>query len=73
MDRLNHEEIKKKSPSIVDGFRQFARNGRWGTCGVCPTNSEGDAIPEACEHYDRYDHQLTAEGLAEAYQNHSKV
>ena len=73
MVSLIHKEVKQKSPSIVDGFRQFARNGRWGTCGFCPKDSEGHSIPEACEHQARYDHNLTAEQLAEVYKNHSEA
>lgn len=51
--------------SLRDGFRQFARNFRWGTCADCPRDHRRDAYPELCIFTDRYDHQLTAEGLAE--------
>lgn len=43
----------------------FDRNGRWGTCSSCPRNGRGDVFPEYCDYTDRYDHQLTIEGLAE--------
>ncbi|HEY6117456.1 MAG TPA: hypothetical protein VI172_16000 [Candidatus Dormibacteraeota bacterium] len=51
----------------ADAFRQFARNGRWGTCVDCPMDRRGDAYPEFCEHTTRCDHRLTADGLAENY------
>lgn len=48
----------------VDGLRQFARNGRWGTCGFCPRDSNDHAYPEFCEDTERYDHQEDIDGLA---------
>jgi protein gp37 len=34
------------------------RNGRWGTCGDCPRDGEGNVYPERCKYTSRYDHQL---------------
>lgn len=51
-----------------DSLRQFSRNGRWGTCAGCPRDSWGHVYPEFCKDTDRYDHQLTAKDLAEAYE-----
>lgn len=56
-----------------DGFRQFARNGRWGTCGGCPRDTTGQAYPEFCEYTDRYDHNLSAAGLAEVFEHCRKT
>jgi hypothetical protein len=42
-----------------EAFRQFIRNERWGTCGACPRDSEGNVYPEFCIHTKRYDHKLT--------------
>lgn len=55
-----------------DGFRQFMRNGVWGTCCDCPRDSAGLAYPEFCEHALRHDHQLTLDGLVHAYAAHSR-
>lgn len=57
----------------ADAFRQFSRNGRWGTCGGCPRDARGDAYPEFCEHTERYDHQLTATQLAENFESYRKA
>jgi len=54
----------------ADAFRQFSRNGRWGTCVACPRDRERHAYPEYCEHAQRYDHQLTAEELARTYRSY---
>jgi hypothetical protein len=50
--------------SIRDAFRQFARNGRWGTCAGCPRDTEGRAYPEFCADINRHDHQLDVDKLA---------
>lgn len=50
-------------------FRMFARNGRWGTCGGCPRDSEGNAYPEFCEFTKRHDHKLTVDDLAEMHKS----
>lgn len=73
MSEYSHKEMLRKAPSIVDGFNQFARNGRWGTCVSCPMTSDNKAIPEACENTDRYDHQLTLEQLSGAYTQHATI
>lgn len=53
---------------MADHFRQFARNGRCGTCAACPRDGRGDAYPEYCKFTNRYDHQLDAKGLAEQFE-----
>jgi hypothetical protein len=58
-----HNEV---NAGIRDGFSQFARTGRWGTCADCP-RVEGHAFPEFCQHRTRYDHNLTLKDLATAY------
>lgn len=58
---------------LGDAFRQFARNGRWGTCADCQRDSDGRAYPEFCEHTKRYDHQLTVESLAETWRNYERA
>jgi hypothetical protein len=52
--------------SLRDAFRIYARNGRWGTCGGCPHDEEGNAYPEFCDFTARYDHNMTAAELADA-------
>lgn len=55
--------------ATADNFRQFSRNGRWGTCVDCPRepNDRGRAYPEFCIHTARYDHLLTIDDLRENY------
>lgn len=53
---------------LADAFRQFSRNGRWGTCGACPRDSEKHVYPEFCPETDRYDHWLSAQGLADQFE-----
>ncbi len=48
----------------ADFFRQLSRIGRWGTCGECPRDHQGNVYPEFCKNTDRYDHHFTAETLA---------
>lgn len=60
-------QTEKTLREIGDCFRQFSRNGRWGTCGGCPRDVQGNAYPEHCADTDRYDHHLTATGLAETW------
>jgi len=67
------EQTKKTLKETGDGFRQFARVGRWGTCAGCPRDSQGNAYPEFCADTERYDHQLTAEGLADCWQRYFKA
>jgi hypothetical protein len=54
---------------MSDAFRQFARNGRWGTCGACPRDGRGDAYPEYCQFTNRYDHQIDVKSLGEQFEN----
>lgn len=51
-------------PQMKKHFVMFSRNGRWGTCGGCPTDSNGNIYPEFCRDTARYDHQLPVESLA---------
>jgi hypothetical protein len=55
--------------ATADNFRQFSRNGRWGTCADCPRehNDRRRAYPEFCVHTKRYDHLLTVDDLCENY------
>jgi len=57
---------------MADDFRCFARNGRWGTCGDCPRDSEGNVYPEFCENTQRYDHQCDVDTLADQYKKRVK-
>lgn len=57
----------------ADSFRQFSRNGRWGSCVGCPRDSEGHAYPEFCADTDRYDHKITASELARVFESHRKT
>jgi hypothetical protein len=52
---------------MSDEFAQFARNGRWGTCGHCPRDSSGGAYPEFCDEFERSDHQLELAGLVRLF------
>ena len=52
---------------LEDALRSFARNGRWGTCGSCPRDSDGSVYPEFCQETDRYDHNLAIDELAGAW------
>lgn len=53
--------------NIMDAFRQFSRNGRWGTCSDCPRDTHGRAYPEACRETSRDDHALDVDALAEQF------
>lgn len=59
-------------PDHPDWFIQFARNGRWGTCGGCPRDTDKHAYPEFCPDTDRYDHQLTIDSLVETYKSYTR-
>lgn len=56
----------------ADAFRQFSRNGRWGTCVACPRDTRGDAYPEFCAFTERYDHLLNAQSLAENFDSFAR-
>jgi len=43
----------------------YARNGVWGTCADCPTDSLGHQYPELCTNRTRYDHHLSLDDLVE--------
>lgn len=58
--KLIHPRMKKH-------FHMFARNGRWGTCGGCPEDGDGNTMPELCTDTLRYDHNLTIESLVEQH------
>lgn len=72
MTLLIHDLQRKAVKRMADGFRQFSRNGRWGTCADCPCDSHNHAYPEFCVNTDRYDHQLTANSLANQFENDLK-
>lgn len=59
-------------PRMKDHFRQFARNGRWGTCVSCPRDSDGHAYPECCQFTERYDHNLDVDLLAQQHKTYLK-
>jgi hypothetical protein len=59
-----HRTLREKG----DAFRQFSRNGRWGTCGCCPRDIQNNAYPEYCEFTERQDHHLSATSLAESWE-----
>ena len=63
-----HNLVKQQKPDLIDAFEQFMRNGRWGTCGSCPTGSEGRRFPEMCDNTARTDHHLDLESLCSQYQ-----
>ncbi len=46
-----------------EAYVQFQRNGRWGTCGLCPRDIEGRAYPENCPDTMSAAHNRTAEEL----------
>jgi hypothetical protein len=52
-----------------DGFRQFMRNGVWGTCVDCPRDSAEHAYPEFCTNATRDDHLLAPSDLFEHYES----
>ena len=64
---IREEAVQLALNSTRDSFRQFLRNGRWGTCADCPRNNEGHAYPELCKHFSRYDHYLSIDDLASNY------
>lgn len=53
-----------------DSFRQFSRNGKWGTCCECPRDRENHAYPEYCQHKDRYDHELDVDALSKNWKTY---
>jgi hypothetical protein len=57
----------------ADCFRQFSRNGRWGTCCDCPRDRDGHAYPEFCPRADRHDHWLTAHSLADSFETYKRT
>ena len=62
------ENTRRALDITGDSFRQFSRNGRWGTCVDCPKTADGHAVPEACVNTHRYDHRLDVVALAENWQ-----
>ncbi len=67
-----NDEKQKKHNGVIDGFRQFMRNGRWGTCVGCPRDKQNRAYPEFCSSTKRYDHQLNVDELAHMYKAHTR-
>lgn len=66
------EQLERTLNEGADGFRQFSRNGQWGTCAGCPRDLQNNAYPEYCADTDRYDHHLTATQLAESWEIYFK-
>ena len=56
--------MKRAISDMADSFRQFSRNGRWGTCCDCPKDTAQRSYPEFCKNAHRYDHFLTVNDLA---------
>ena len=50
-------------------FADFARNGRWGTCGACPCDGYGRKLPEVCAFTGRHDHQLDIDELSRRFKD----
>lgn len=65
--------MNKRIEQLRDAYRQFARNFRWGDCADCPRDSNGHVYPEFCPYTLRYDHQLTADSLAEHFHKHKNA
>jgi hypothetical protein len=59
-----HQNVMKQ---MDDRFRQFMRNGVWGTCVDCPRDNHQHAYPEFCANKQRSDHLLTPDELFEQY------
>jgi hypothetical protein len=59
-------------PEMKSAFRQFSRNGRWGTCGDCPCDSNDEPYPEFCSHTKRSDHNLNVDQLVDAHKGSLK-
>jgi hypothetical protein len=49
---------KPRSPDHHSRDALLVRNGRWGTCVMCP-RIDGEVRPEDCEETSRYDHNLS--------------
>lgn len=58
------------APDVAECFRQFARNGRWGTCCDCPRDTDGNTFPEFCIHTQRGDHCLHILALVEQHEDY---
>jgi hypothetical protein len=53
--------------TLRDAWRQCSRNFRWGSCGACPRDTDGNAYPEFCLFTHRnFDHHLTMDDLVAA-------
>ena len=61
-DPRAHAVAELRSP-----LADFSRNGRWGTCDVCPCDGYGRKLPELCPFTDRDDHQYAIDALAEKF------
>jgi len=53
--------------SLRTSLADFSRNGRWGTCGQCPSDGYGRQLPEKCLDTERADHQLDVDALARRF------
>lgn len=52
---------------LRSAFADFARNGRWGTCEICPCDGYGRKLPELCAFTEREDHQADIDALATSF------
>jgi succinate dehydrogenase/fumarate reductase-like Fe-S protein len=69
-ERKMLEVPTEMAPEMKDAFEQFARNGRWGTCGGCPRDVNGRAIPELCANTKMYDHNQNLQDLIVSNNNY---
>lgn len=69
---LPTEGHRKAMSERGDSFRQFMRNGVWGTCSSCPRDTNNHAYPEFCANALRSDHTLDAPSLLQTYNAHSR-
>lgn len=69
-----HKILERMLDEHADKFRQFSRNGRWGTCGSCPFDHRTKtAYPEFCKETNRYDHNLDADQLVSLWNRTSVI
>jgi len=57
--------------SLRFAMSTFSRIGKWGTCVECPRSDS--TYPEFCVNSNRYDHQLTADDLAEGLKHWNRT
>ncbi|HSX22856.1 MAG TPA: hypothetical protein VLE97_08805 [Gaiellaceae bacterium] len=49
---------------LKEAFADFTRNGRWGTCDLCPRDGFGRNLPELCAFTEQPDHQFDIDALS---------